>query len=288
MERRRAFCADVSLENAEPLAATASRVDHWILLEYRGLWGYDAVAASALPDAVRVHLDERAAALGRAKVLFVRRPERRRGDTHAVFWGTSPECGARLYRAEIERWEDLLSLDFEAPGAPVPHPLLLVCTHGKHDRCCARLGRPLYEALHEQADEGWVWQCSHVGGDRFAGNLVCLPEGLYFGRVRPGDAWSVLDEYLAGRIELAHYRGRSCYPFGVQAAELALRERTGLTGLDDLELVSVEPIRFRARGRVYEVEVSREPSALTYLTCDAETLRRPRRFAAGILREPAA
>ena len=28
---RRPFCSDVSRENAEPLAATASRVDHWIL-----------------------------------------------------------------------------------------------------------------------------------------------------------------------------------------------------------------------------------------------------------------
>ena len=107
MRRRDAFCAEVSLENAEPLAATASRVDHWILVEHRGLWGYDAVGASTLPDAVRAHLSERAAALGRAKVLFVRRPERR-GGTHVVFWGSSPERGARLCRAEVERWEDLL------------------------------------------------------------------------------------------------------------------------------------------------------------------------------------
>ena len=32
----------------------------------------------------------------------------------------------------------------------------------------------------------WVWQCTHVGGDRFAGNLVCFPEGLFFGRVGLG------------------------------------------------------------------------------------------------------
>ena len=74
MARRSAFCADVSLEHAEPLAATASRVDHWILVEYRGLWGYDAVAASSLTDTVRAHILDRVAALGHAKVLFVRRP----------------------------------------------------------------------------------------------------------------------------------------------------------------------------------------------------------------------
>src|SRR2546429_9766353 len=100
MKRREAFCADVSLENAEPLAATASRVDHWILVEYRGLWGYDALAASALPDAVRLHLADRAAALGHTKVLFVRRPDRRHHESTLAFWGGSPEPGARRSSAE--------------------------------------------------------------------------------------------------------------------------------------------------------------------------------------------
>jgi hypothetical protein len=288
MERRRAFCADVSLENQEPLAATASRVDHWVLIEYRGLWGYDALAASALPDVVRAHVAARAAALGHAKVLFVRRPERRRHARGRVFWGPSLEREARLFTTEIETWEDLLELDFATPAAPVGHPLLLVCTHGKHDRCCARLGRPLYEALAEQAEDDWVWQCSHVGGDRFAGNLVCLPEGLYFGRVAPADAWQVLDEYLAGRIDLSSYRGRSCYPMGVQAGEIAVRRATGLRAIHDVELVSTRPLRFRARRRVVQVEVTRSPAPLAFLTCDAESLRHPRRFAARILRESAA
>jgi hypothetical protein len=188
----------------------------------------------------------------------------------------------------VERWEDLLELDFEAPGEPVSHPLLLVCTHGKHDRCCARLGRPLYEALAEQADDEWVWQSSHVGGDRFAGNLVCLPEGLYFGRVRPGHAWRLLDEYLAGRIDLEHYRGRACYPFAVQAGELAVRHAYGLRGVDDLTLHSERPLRFDARGRLVDVEVTPQTAPLMYLTCDAQMLRHPRRFAARILRESAA
>ncbi len=142
-----------------------------------------------------------------------------------------------LYSALLDRYEDLLELDLAAPGEPLGHPLLLVCTHGKHDRCCARYGRPLHQALSEQADEGWVWQSSHLGGDRFAGNVVFLPEGLYFGRVGPGEAWPVLDEYLAGRLDVDHFRGRSCYSFAEQAAERAVREASGMRGIDDLSLV---------------------------------------------------
>ena len=70
---------------------------------------------------------------------------------------------------------------------------------------------------------------THIGGDRFAGNLVCLPEGLYYGRVDREAAGSVLDEHLAGRLLLEHYRGRSIYTFPVQAAERSVREATGLT-----------------------------------------------------------
>jgi hypothetical protein len=283
------FCSDVSLENAEPLAATASRVDHWILVEYRSLWNRDAIAGSGLSDQVKRRLREQRAARPHTKLLFVRRTERRGRPELAVMWGSSPEHGGRVFGAEIESYEDVLHLDLTAPGEPLADPLLLVCTHGKHDPCCARHGRPLYQALAELAGDEWVWQVSHVGGDRFAGNLVVLPDGLYYGRVGPGEAWSVLEEHLAGRIDLVHYRGRSCYPFATQAAERVVRETAALTRIADLELVGERPVVvFRGGGRLFEVDVTAAPGPLSYLTCSSETLRHPRHYAARILRESAA
>lgn len=93
MPQPRALCSEVSLEAAEPLAATASRVDHWILVEYHGLWSHDALDGSGLSDRVKAHLRERAAARSRTKLLFVRRGERRGRPWAAVFWGSSPERG---------------------------------------------------------------------------------------------------------------------------------------------------------------------------------------------------
>jgi hypothetical protein len=289
MREPRPFCSDVSLENAEPLAATASRVDHWILVEYRGLWNRDAIAGSGLSDQVKWRLREQRAARPHTKLLFVRRTERRGRPQLAVMWGSSPEHGGRVFGAEIESYEDVLHLDLTAPGEPLADPLLLVCTHGKHDPCCARHGRPLYQALAELAGDEWVWQVSHVGGDRFAGNLVVLPDGLYYGRVGPGEAWSVLEEHLAGRIDLAHYRGRSCYPSATQAAERVVRETAALSGIADLELVGERPVVvFRGGGRLFEVDVTAAPGPLSYLTCTSATLRHPRHYAARILRESAA
>ncbi len=289
MPTRNPFCSDVSLENAEPLAATASRVDHWILLEYRGLWSKDALAGSGLSDQLKGHLREQAAARAHTKLLFVRRTERRRRPGIAVFWGSSTDGGGTLFHAEIESYDAALELDLTRPGEPLGHPLLLVCTHGKHDPCCARHGRPLYQALDELAEDEWVWQVSHVGGDRFAGNLVVLPDGLYFGRVTPGAAWPVLDDYLAGRIQLEHYRGRTAYAFPTQAAECVVREATGLDGVADLVLEQERPVVvFRGGGRRFEVDVTAAPGPLSYLTCASETLRHARHYAARILRESAA
>ena len=289
-ERREAFCSEVSLQNSEPLAATASRVDHWILVEYRGLWGYDALPASGLSDELKRRLGEQRDARPNTKLLFVRRPHRREHPALAVFWGSSSGRGGELFHTEVDRYDDLLDLDLTGRGPALDHPLLLVCTHGKHDRCCARYGRPLYRTLEEQADEGWVWQASHLGGDRFAGNVVVLPEGLYFGRVAPADAWSVLDEYLAGRIDLDRYRGRAAHVFAEQAAEIEVRRATGLRGLGDLELVAHDgaEIRFRAGSRIFDLDVAYEPGELTHLTCSAEALRRPRHYAARLLRESVA
>jgi hypothetical protein len=274
------YCADLSRENGEPLSATASRIDHWFLIEYRGLWTRDALPGSGLSDQVKEHLRNQVGSVGHGRLLFIRRPDRRRSPQLLAFAATSRPGEETLTRIEFEGYEDLRGVDLRS-GEPTGRPLFLVCTHGKHDPCCARHGRPLYEALRDELDPDWVWQSSHIGGDRFAGNLVCLPEGLYFGRVDREAAGGVLDDYLGGRISLEHYRGRSCYTFPVQAAERFVREKRGLLGIDDLRLKSVERdpdawlVSFEG---IQTVRVEPTLGDLTLLTCSDETAKRPRRF----------
>ena len=93
--------------------------------------------------------------------------------------------------------------------------------------------------MRELVDDEWVWQSSHIGGDRFAGNLVALPDGVYYGRVDAGEALPVVEAALDGRVHLPHYRGRSCHAFPAQAAERAVREETGLLGVRDMSVRSI-------------------------------------------------
>jgi hypothetical protein len=125
---------------------------------------------------------------------------------------------------------------------------------------------------------------SHIGGDRFAGNLVCLPEGLYYGRVDRETAGAVLDDHFAGRILMPSYRGRSIYTFAVQAAERRLREQAGADRIADLSLRRVARengswrVAFDVRGETREVRVTEERGDLALLTCNSESLERPPRF----------
>ncbi len=298
--RGRAFCAAVSSASEEPLAATASRIDHWILLEYRGLWDPDILGGSRLSPDLKAHLREQLRSLGNARLLFVKKPERRSYGRRQLYLGASRPGEERFFQLEIDHQEDLRDFDFAAalsgagtPGVPVEHPLLVVCTHGKRDRCCAKNGRPLYDALRRETGSNWVWQSTHVGGDRFAGNVVVFPHGLYYGRVEPDDARALLDAVAAGQIDLDRYRGRSAYTFPVQAAEHALREEEGLTGIGDLAFLGSERrrddawrVRFRAPGgAVREVDVVKERGEEpVYLTCTSAEPSRPRRYVAAIRR----
>lgn len=241
-------CSESSSDALEPLAGSATRARRWLLVEVRGAWGRDVVPDSALPSAVKERLADWAAARGGdGRVGFIRKPERRETRTTAVFVADVSEHGAMFARLELDAIDELVDADLH-PGnqsEPVTVPTLLVCTHGRRDACCARLGPPLYDALRRFVEPDALWQCSHLGGHRFAGNVLALPFGVMLGRVRPVDAPRIAAELAANVIPLAHYRGRVVHEPAVQAAELAIRERLGAAHLTALRYLG----RTRDGGR---------------------------------------
>jgi len=231
-------CSHVSELCAEGLAGTASTVTDWLLVEQPGAWGQDAVTHSDLPLEVGLRLREQAEALA-ARLLLIRRPGRYRGlhPRSAYFIHSGPDTPWRRRLSFLDPRE-LLDLDvgaeFAQPAGRSTEPLYAVCANGKHDVCCALAGIPLARAI---AGLGDVWHCSHVGGDRFAGNLVCFPEGLYYGRVTPQVGEQIVAAHGRGELVLPFLRGRSCQPFAVQAGEHFVRVSRGLTALTDVRLL---------------------------------------------------
>jgi hypothetical protein len=103
-------------------------------------------------------------------------------------------------------------------GAPAGEPVFLVCTHAKRSACCSRYGMPLARDLAVR-HPGQVWETSHVGGHRFAANLVILPHGLYYGPVGLEAASAAIGAYQRGAVALDRYRGRAGTPRPGQEAD---------------------------------------------------------------------
>src|SRR6185295_17042644 len=124
-----------------------------------------------------------------------------------------------------------------------------------------------------------VWECSHLGGHRFAANVVCLPEGVCYGRVRDGSVAAIVAEHEAGRIVLELLRGRSSQAPEVQAAEHVVRETERIPAIDALRLHEARDglvvLRDQA-GRLHAVRVVPQVAGVARITsCASETADRP-------------
>ena len=272
-------CAADSEQYDESLAGSASTVRRFLLLEVPGPWGRDALTDSRLPAGAGDELVRRCAAVT-VRPLLVRRHGRSAPRRTTVFAAVADPERPWLGRTYVDRPADVLDLpldrlaDRPAPFQTVQGPLFCVCTHGKHDVCCAERGRPVAAAL-AAAHPGPTWEVSHIGGDRFAGNLLVLPDGLYYGRLDACSAARVAAEHLAGRLDLDHLRGRCGYPFAAQAAETHLRRHTGVLDQHRIRLVGcaregdVVTATFELDENRWRVRVRRSGSPPRQLTCQA-------------------
>jgi hypothetical protein len=228
-----------------------------MLLEYPTAWRHRAIEDSKLlSDQLKNHIRqlEQRGAIDRP--LLVRRAHRRSGPLNCFFI-RSCEDRPSISRVLLPDYEELLRI--QPGGEPVDGLMYAVCTHGRHDQCCAKFGLPVYCALRDVIGER-VWECSHVGGDRFAGNVVVFPYGIYYGRVAPEDVSEIVRLSELGQVWLRGYRGRSCFPRPVQVAEYFARCESGRLDIDEFRLIEFQrhvdgatQVRFEAQDTTHHV-----------------------------------
>jgi hypothetical protein len=266
----------LSVQAGEALPGTASQAKTWLLLEYRGIWGSKAFDESSLPQHVKDHLSQALATLPAAKLQLISHHARSTHTGITFFLGQSRDQEPRLYEFHLGSYDSLLEMDFSAilagarPAVLRARPLILVCTNGRRDACCARWGMATYNAIAEAAEkarihEDAVWQTTHVGGHRLAPNVLSFPAGVYYGRVQPDEGQTLVEHIIRGEIYLERLRGRSCYTPVVQAAEYYLHQQTGRLALDAFilsEATETSPGEWQIRfldtqsGELYQVRLS--------------------------------
>jgi hypothetical protein len=276
---------------ADPMLGTAFPAGRLLLVEQPGPWGRAGLVDSRFDRSVAHRLIAGLDPVG-IRVLAIRRPGRTT-EAGPRRWGLA-DCRPgreRLQWGSFHEDAELLSLPIDGladdgrarptvrgPQSTTvddPAPVFLVCAHGTHDVCCAMRGRPVAAALAE-VRPGQVWECSHVGGDRFAANVLVLPSGLLYGRVVESSASPMVEAADRGVVLEHHLRGRVGFPPAQQAAMAHVHREMPHLAVGDVRAVRAirtEPglivVRVLAAEEHFEVPVRVEQSARQWLTCQA-------------------
>ncbi len=251
-------CSDGARARGDSLVGTASHGDRWFLVENQAGWGRHALLDPPFDPELGRALVHRVEAAG-LRPLAIRRPGRRPVQTGARWAVVDSRPGQESVRwGRVEHLRELLDVPLDgSTGEPDGRPVFAVCAHGRHDRCCAVRGRVVAARLAEAYPEE-TWECSHLGGDRFAGTMVLLPHGLSYGWVDDGDAVAVADAYLGGRVVPAFLRGRTAYSRPAQAAQHVARVELGDDTLD-----AYPPLREERTDDGWSVQLGTEDGPVT-------------------------
>lgn len=280
----------------EQLAGTARGGNVILALEHPRGWGRDILDGEALGAELSQQI-KKFIKSHRAQLQFIRQPGRA-GQHHEaddlrpllyISWsaGVGDPAQPVLERMRVDGPESLLELDLSQPGNTpgaerVEHPVLLVCTHGRRDLCCAVWGRPLASDLSEKWPRDYVWETSHTKGHRFAPATMLLPGNYSYGRNAVNSASEILEYAQRGELWLQGNRGRGVWDGPGQVAELAagrmLHDAGKTVPLAGLQISALESqpgdkrratreVQDGATGRRWLVELESRPSVMAKGSC---------------------
>lgn len=260
------------------MPGTAVEAAGWVVVEQPGPWGAKVATQSHLDAEFGARID---AKCKKADLRFgtIRRPGKHADGAprpHQVYVASSAPGRCWLLGGRVDDPATLDALDLDAIGrgdldavraslpalSPLDQPVLLVCTNGKRDECCAILGRPVVAGAAALVP-GRVWESSHLSGHRFSPTAAVLPAGTLHGQLTVESAVAVLDAADRGETVVETLRGRSAWTKRGQVAEIAVRNLTGEVVLDALSVVAEELDTVTVAhtdGRTWQVQVTSNPA----------------------------
>ncbi|MFP4227337.1 MAG: sucrase ferredoxin [Salinivenus sp.] len=264
-----AFCSQRARSHDVSPVGTATEAVHWLLIEDPSPWGEHAIRDADWHPEVGDAIAKWKDAVPDLRVQLIRRGLKTwdaPGQIRCLAVRTGPQSVVRDWT--VEAYANLTALDVPgalqaSPPEANSEPLVLTCVNGRRDACCAKWGRPVAQAAAEAAPED-AWQTSHLGGHRFAPTVLVLPHGTHYGWLRPDDLPELVAAHRRGQLyDLDRVRGAVHQPRPVQAADLALRSRSGITDVAGVQGAleaggdGCWTVRLQAQGRTHTARVRR-------------------------------
>lgn len=243
-------CSRVSQEKGEQPIGSARQVPAFVLIEWPRPWGSSALNTESLPDEIQESYTRarRENEFAGKCLLFDRDPEYST-DQFRVFYYHLPSPPHATYEKEEyilpkSKLSDLCSVlledseersDFSEFLRPEANEReIFVCNHRERDPCCGKYGAEAYMNLRNEyaSDDRRIWKISHIGGHRFAPNIIDLPHGRYWGRLQTEELDSFVHRNEDFETIADRYRGWCALSAPEQVAEQAILVEEGWSWME--------------------------------------------------------
>ena len=232
------FCSDNSRKVGEDIVGTATNNQTYVLIECPPPWNSDAFNSKWVPDNLRLLVQEAKRAKLPIKFQLIANDLSHKVDSTTLLIYHQEEGGGKGYfkrefklenieqaAATIKKWLWKKNLKYQINATTTRD--ILICTHGSHDKCCARYGNPFYfQAKNVISNLGLdnvrIWKSSHFGGHRFAPTMIDLPQGRYYGNLDQESFKSILTHTGDIKCFKDIYRGWGILPKSIQIVEREL------------------------------------------------------------------
>lgn len=262
------LCSDISRDLNEPLIGTAPQVGFWILLEVREAWEAKNLTSNSLPPVAKDWLMDvqtrgmENGLLPRAQFI---RQRRRKTDPLTLM-----TCQDGVLRKHLmDDYDELASIDIYNSDLSICEEIsYFVCTHGARDKCCSKYGIPTWQML-DSLSHGRAWQTTHLGGHRYATNVLVLPTGHSYGRVMVDETEEFFKTVEEGSISIKHLRGNSALPKEAQVCECAMVADNG-----KFVAVTDEELQYQSNGDLKSLPLPKQQAMDVLASCGDEELKR--------------
>ena len=221
------YCSVMTGQTGAPLAGTAPFAKHFVFITWpKKYWQYEALKSKGgFPEGLKEWMNSQSKISGKISIRLVSSKELTNESADIYVY---PE---KIYYSNIlpEEIIGVLMSHFlkksnsENIAKSIERDLILVCTHGRHDKCCAKFGKELADNLRmqlkDQEENIEVFDSSHLGGHRFAPIMIDFPSGRAYGQLTTEEIPNYFESRKEGMVYAQAYRGSVFLPELLQVAE---------------------------------------------------------------------
>lgn len=234
----RTYCSDLTRLTGEPIGGTAPFADQFIFISWpKKLWNHDALESwGGFLAGLKSWSKAKSQPGRKITIRLLSKPEIETNRIHLFFYPQAKKV------SEIEPYQipEVLEcfLEFQVnpnlEWEPFDKEQFFVCTHGRHDLCCAKYGQIIYQKLRDEILQRElsldVWEASHLGGHRFAANVMHFPGVHSHGHLTEDMVPAFLDAWEVRTIHAPTYRGCSYLEGKEQIASAELIQYCAYSG----------------------------------------------------------